>query len=131
VVDHANYTVHLQPNYEGVVQLTITATKMVPDARAGVTIRMATVADSSALHRLATLDSTSHSGGRTLVAEVGGELWAAISLDDDAMMADPFRPSGELLALLVERARQLRTPAGAPRRHRLFAARSRRARPAT
>ena len=43
-----------------------------------------------------------------LVAEVGGELWAAISLDDHHAVADPFRPTGELVALLVERARQLR-----------------------
>jgi hypothetical protein len=132
VADHANCTVHLQPQSEGVVQLTITATKMVPDARAGVTIRMATDADSGALHRLAVLDSTSYSGGRALVAEVGGELWAAISLDDDATMADPFRPSAELILLLAERARQLRTPARARRRRpRAFTLRTRRTRPAT
>jgi hypothetical protein len=43
-----------------------------------------------------------------LVAEVGGELWAAISLDDRHVVADAFRPTGELVALLAERARQLR-----------------------
>ena len=43
-----------------------------------------------------------------LVAEVGGELWAALWLDDHHAVADPFRPTGELVALLVERARQLR-----------------------
>jgi hypothetical protein len=115
-----------------VVQLTIMAKKSVPDARAGVTIRMATPDDAGALHRLAALDSTRFDGGAALVAEVGGELWAAVSLTGGELMADPFRPSGELLALLVERARQLRTPAPGPRRlRRPFAPRARRARPAT
>jgi hypothetical protein len=72
--DHANCMVHLQPQPEGVVQLTITATKLVPDVRAGVTIRMAADGDARALRRLAALDSTSWDGGRALVAEVGGEL---------------------------------------------------------
>jgi hypothetical protein len=115
-----------------VVQLTIMAKKAIPDARAGVTIRMATPDDAGALHRLAALDSTRFAGGAALVAVVGDELWAAVSLVDGALMADPFRPSGELLALLVERARQLHTPAPGPRRRRRpFALRTRRARPAT
>lgn len=113
--------------------MTITAKKAVPNARAALTIRMAAPDDAGALHRLAALDSTRYVGGDALVAEVGGEIWAAVSLaDDGAIMSDPFRPSGELLALLVERARQLRTPDPAPRRlRRAFAQRPRRARPAT
>ena len=111
--------------------MTIMAKKSVPDARAGVTIRMATQDDARALHRLAALDSTRFDGGDALVAEVGGELWAAVSLTGGDVMADPFRPSGELLALLVERARQLRAPAPGPRRRRRpSAVRTRRARPA-
>jgi hypothetical protein len=98
-----------------------------------LTIRAATPEDARALHRLAALDSTRYDGGDALVAEVGGEIWAAVCLSDGgAMMSDPFRPSGELLALLVERARQLRTPDPAPRRlRRALALRPRRARPAT
>jgi hypothetical protein len=47
-------------------------------------------------------------------------------------MADPFRPSSELLFLLAERARQLHAPVRARRRRpRVFARRTRRARPAT
>jgi hypothetical protein len=131
-LDHANCVVHPQPETEGVVQLATTAKKMVPDARAGVTIRMATEADTRALHRLAASDSTSFDGARTLVAEVGNELWAAVSLEDGAMMADPFRPSAELLFLLAERARQLEAPARARRLRPLaFALRKRRAGPAT
>jgi hypothetical protein len=115
-----------------VVQLSITTKKMVPSASAAVTIRIATDADAGALHRLAALDSTSYDGGPALVAEIGDELWAAVSLESGATMADPFRPSGELLFLLAERARQLRTPVAAPqRRHRALFQRARRARPAT
>jgi hypothetical protein len=111
---------------------TITAKKTVHDPRASVTIRMATPADAAALARLAALDSSPALAGAALVAEVGDELWAAVSLEGSAAIADPFRPSGELLALLVERARQLSVAAGAPRRRRrLFGARTRRARPAT
>jgi hypothetical protein len=112
--------------------LTIKAKKAVPDARAGVTIRMAATDDARALHRLAALDSTDFDGGPALVAEVGGELWAAVSLTSGELMADPFRPSGELLALLVERARQLDSPDPGPRRlRRTLASRASRARPAT
>jgi hypothetical protein len=110
---------------------TITAKKTVSDAAASVKIRLATADDAAALARLAALDSAPALAGEALVAEVGDELWAAVSLADTAAIADPFRPSGELLALLHERARQLSAAAGAPRRRRLFATRTRRARPAT
>ncbi|HEX4035520.1 MAG TPA: hypothetical protein VHX66_13835 [Solirubrobacteraceae bacterium] len=62
--------------------------------------------------------------GRLVVAEVGGELWAARQLDGRLAIADPFHPTADLLALLALLAGQL---AGRPprrRRHR-FAARSR------
>jgi hypothetical protein len=74
-----------------------------------LTIRMAMPSDDEALDRLAGLDSAETPASPVLVAEVGGELWAAISLDDGQLVADPFRPSGELQFLLVERARQLRS----------------------
>jgi hypothetical protein len=77
-------------------------------APAPLTLRYAVPADTDELDRLAQLDSTRAPRGAVLVAEVGGELWAAISLDDQQSVADPFRPTGELVALLVERARWLR-----------------------
>jgi hypothetical protein len=73
-----------------------------------LTLRHAVPADADELGRLAQLDSRRAPRGVVLVAEVGGELWAAISLDDMHAVSDPFRPTGELLALLVARARQLR-----------------------
>jgi hypothetical protein len=73
-----------------------------------VTIRPAVPADVDALDSLAALDSRRAPRGVVLVAEVGSEIWAAISVDDAHAVADPFRPTGELVALLVERARQLR-----------------------
>ena len=73
-----------------------------------MTLRYGTPADVDAIDRFAQLDSQRAPRGVVLVAEVGGEVWAAISLDDNHIVADPFRPTSELVALLVERARQLR-----------------------
>jgi hypothetical protein len=81
-------------------------TQSVPGAH--VTIRHAVPADASALGVLARLDSSHPPRGAILVAEQGGELWAALSLDDGHLIANPFRPSGELAFHLVERARGLR-----------------------
>ena len=76
---------------------------------APLTLRFADGGDAAALDRLAELDSSHAPRGVVLVAEVGGELWAAVSVDDPRIaVADPFRPTDGLVALLVERARQLR-----------------------
>jgi hypothetical protein len=80
----------------------------IPASAPALTLRHAVPADADELDRLAQLDSRRAPRGAVLVAEVGGELWAAISLDDMHAVADPFRPTGELVALLVARARQLR-----------------------
>jgi hypothetical protein len=53
--------------------------------------------------------------GEVLVADVGGELWAAISVDDRHTIADPFRPTRPLVAFLKQRARQLRRATRAQR----------------
>ena len=76
------------------------------DAR--VTFRHALPADFAALAVLAELDSSRPPRGAVLVAEAGGELWAAISLDDSHLVANPFRPTGELAHRLLARARELR-----------------------
>ena len=73
-----------------------------------VTIRHARPADADALAVLAKLDSSHPPRGAILVAETGGELWAAVSLDDGHVIANPFRPSGELAFRLIGRAREHR-----------------------
>ena len=70
-----------------------------------LTIRPADPTDLAGLNRLAALDSASPPTGEVLVAEVGGELWAAVELDSGTAIADPFRPSGELVELLRVHAR--------------------------
>jgi hypothetical protein len=72
-----------------------------------LTIRLATIADESAVSRLAALDSSTPPTGEVLLAEMGHELWAALSLDTGAAVADPFRPSADLVELLRLRARLL------------------------
>jgi hypothetical protein len=93
----------------------ILPTEAVADHTPSVTLRYAVPADAEALERLAQLDSRRALRGDVLVAEVGGELWAAVSVDARHAVADPFRPTAELVDLLVERARQLRRSEGGRR----------------
>jgi len=65
-----------------------------------LTIRTATTADQFAIRRLAVLDSASPPTGEMLLAEMGDELWAALSIETGAAVADPFRPSRDLVELL-------------------------------
>jgi hypothetical protein len=73
-----------------------------------LTIRRASDADGVALNRLAALDSSRPPSGDVLIAEVGAELWAAVEVQSGAAIADPFRPSGELVELLRVRADGMR-----------------------
>src|SRR5687768_64539 len=73
-----------------------------------VSIRVARPADAIALARLAALDSSRSPRGTVLLAEVDGELWAALGVDDGHAVADPFRPSRDALALLRARAEHVR-----------------------
>lgn len=77
-----------------------------PDC-ASVTFRLAGADDEPGLAQLAQLDSRSLPAGRLLVAEVDGELVAAISLDDGASVANPYRPTAAIVRLLELRARRL------------------------
>jgi hypothetical protein len=79
-----------------------------PQARlVPVTIRYADSLDETALATLAALDSAEPLTLPALVAEVDGELRAALSLIDSIVIADPFHPTIELVALLQARAQQL------------------------
>lgn len=75
---------------------------------AGITIRRLGAADTTALTRLAQLDSAEIPTGDMLGAEFEGELVAAIDMADGRIIADPFTRTSELRALLELRAAQLR-----------------------
>jgi hypothetical protein len=83
-----------------------------------VTVRFATPADGPELERLAALDAGRVPAGPALVAEVDGELVAALPLAHGRALADPFRPSAELLRLLELREAQLRGGGPSGRRRR-------------
>jgi len=70
-------------------------------------IRPGLAADRDALQRLAFLDSARYPAGETIVAEQAGSLVAAISLEDGATIADPFRATADIVTLLQVRAGQL------------------------
>jgi hypothetical protein len=82
-----------------------------------LTIRFAGADDGVELERLAQLDSTSVPTGPSLVAEVDGEVVAALALDGERPISDPFRRTAETVRLLELRASQLRRePRAAKRR---------------
>jgi len=72
-----------------------------------VAIREAEVGDMPALLELADLDSRPLPDGRLLVAEVHGEIVAALAQRTGAVIADPFVPTAELQQLLKLRAAQV------------------------
>ena len=75
-----------------------------------LSIRRAAADDRGAVAHLAALDSAPEPQGDVLLAEVGGEPWAALSLESGHAVADPFRRSGDVVALLRARAAQERRP---------------------
>jgi hypothetical protein len=80
----------------------------VPRLSSTLLIRMAHPDDDKMLGRLAQVDGRpplDHS--RLLVAEVEGEVLAALPLDGGAPFADPFRPTASLVEMLKLRAAQL------------------------
>jgi hypothetical protein len=81
--------------------------KEIPAHAAPLRIRQARPADAAALERLAALDSSQVPVGDVLLAEVGDELWAALSLDDGHHVADPLRPSANAVLILAQRGRQM------------------------
>jgi hypothetical protein len=75
-----------------------------------VTIRRAYPDDRHALRRLAILDSADLLAGDVLVAEVDGELRAAVALHGGDAIADPFHRTADLVELLRIRAARLDRP---------------------
>ena len=72
-----------------------------------VTMRVAGPTDHDAVARLAALDSQSVPAGELLVGEVGGEIRAVVPVAGGPAIADPFRLTGDIVALLRERAGQM------------------------
>jgi hypothetical protein len=101
-----------------------TTTTLIPSSPASesagsLTIRLAVATDAPALRRLAQLDSASPpEQARILVAAADGELFAALPLDGGRAIANPFRRTEEIVAMLAARARQLQTPTRPARRWR-------------
>jgi hypothetical protein len=83
---------------------------LAPDAADNIEIRLAAAADRPALDRLTELDSRPAGAlqGDVLLAEVQGDPVAALSLDDDLLVAHPFRHTKPVAQLLSVRAQQLR-----------------------
>jgi hypothetical protein len=64
-----------------------------------IAIRVAGDGDRAAIERLSQLEGR-RLDGRVLVAEVGGEVRAAIAIEYGAAIADPFLPTADLVELL-------------------------------
>lgn len=71
-----------------------------------IAIRLATAEDRSSLIQLAALDSAAAPLHGALVADLDGEIVAAQPLNGGRAIADPFRPTADVRALLELRARQ-------------------------
>lgn len=80
-----------------------------PDTR-DVSLRLCRVSDDPQLERLAALDGRPVPFGRLVVADVRGQLVAALPLGGGAPLADPFTATAHILPLLELRAAQLREP---------------------
>ena len=74
-----------------------------------VLTRRASIGDADRIRDLARLDDKRHPAGPFLVAEVSGEIVAALSLSSGTVVADPFRLTSDTVALLRLRAAQLGT----------------------
>ena len=80
-------------------------------SREDVVLRRSTSQDAAALARLAQLDGAPRPVGAVLVAELDGEIVAAVPVEGGRAIADPFRPTAELVALLNTRALGKAAPA--------------------
>jgi hypothetical protein len=87
-----------------------------PGGQYAVAIRRAGDADAPALHDLAAIDSSPPLEGPVLVAVVDGRIRAALALDGECVIADPFVPTNAAVELLRLRVRQLRAADGRQQR---------------
>ena len=73
-----------------------------------IAVRRATDSDRDVLERLAALDDAPVPSGDVLIASVDDEPQAAIAVASGVSVADPFRPTADLVELLELRAARLR-----------------------
>jgi hypothetical protein len=86
-----------------------------------VTLRLETVHDALAIEQLLTLAGRRRqTWGRHVVAEVDGEIVAALPLSGGSVVADPFRRTAHLVPLLQLRARQVSDPLPERRRRKIL-----------
>ena len=81
-----------------------------------VELRLADAGDAPVVRRLADLDSAPEPEGPVLLALLDGDAVAGMSLHDGRVVANPFVPANQAVALLRLRAEHL---SGAPVRRRL------------
>jgi hypothetical protein len=81
---------------------------------APVELRLAGPTEASSVRRLAELDSAPELTGDVVIALVDGDAVAGLSLLDQRVVANPFVPTCDAVALLRLRAKHL----GAPTRRR-------------
>jgi hypothetical protein len=72
-----------------------------------VAVRLARPEDEAAIQKLAALDGKKAPAGRVLVAEADSEVIAALAIDGAHAVADPFRWTSDVVALMEMRAEQL------------------------
>jgi hypothetical protein len=80
---------------------------MTPPRISPLTLRLARADETGIVRRLADLDDAPTLKGEILLALVDGQAIAALSLTDGRVVADPFLPTAEAVALLTLRASQL------------------------
>ncbi len=89
-----------------------------------LTIRPAHLGDEAVLDRLAQLDSARLTAGPHVIAERDGVAVAAISETDGSVVADPFQPTADVVAVLVEyQERRTAARTAARERQRVFGVR--------
>ena len=91
-----------------------------PQINEAVLMRRATAEDTARIQTLARLDDKRMPAGPYLVAELGGEIVAARSLASGTVVADPFRLTSDIVAMLRLRASQVSELGSRRTRHDSF-----------
>ena len=98
-----------------------------PELPEAVLVRHASSRDEARIRHLSRLDDQRIPDGTFIVAELGGQVMAAMSLSAGVVVTEPFRRTADAAELLRLRARRLHAPPAGPvaRRRRALGARLR------